>query len=87
MKKLQWRINERHAYGETQYALDIRIDNEVTGWWTIKTFKAYPKRKTVEELIEVLVRGMQIYHKSFKVPEFYIDVHAPDDYQYPKESK
>lgn len=54
--------------GDRTWALRVRLDKG--DWWVIKRWKNEPAVKTVEELEDLVLRSMQIYHKSIKIPSF-----------------
>ena len=64
---VEWRTN-RFCDNGKEYALSFKFDNG--NWWTVTTWKNEPTKQVIEETKEIIIRSMEGFQRSMKMPTF-----------------
>jgi len=65
-KTIRYSLEVRKIKGKKEYALFIQLDS--ADRYVIKEWKIKPKKKTIDDIKELVYRSIQIYYSSIKFP-------------------
>ncbi len=66
-KEIEFDLIERDIVGEKEWALKVNVDGDI---WVICSWGYKPKKIIVDNMKDVVIRSMEIYHKQLTVPPF-----------------
>ena len=66
--KIQWKLEEV-AFEDHKWRLMAKMDT-LRDWWSVDQWKKKPVEKTIEKTKWLVLRGMELYHRSINFPFF-----------------
>ena len=74
-KNVQFFLRERpnsFLKSRKDWALSVKIDDKDP--WVVEAWAKKPNEHVIENVINLVVRSFEIYHKHIQIPQFKIDV-------------